>query len=287
MSVSGIRSAVQATIQRASAVTGVDYGYLMKTAQRESSFNPSARASTSSAAGLFQFTEQTWLATVKQFGDRHGYSAYADQIRQNSEGRYVVAGGARQAVLDLRLDPTAASVMAAELTSQNGAYLKGRIGRDPTIGELYAAHFLGRLGSARLIEAMEKYSTTPAANLFPEAARANPTIFYKGGRAATVQEVYSNLVGTATQSAPVPPPAAPEPSGFIQYAGNSRSQDIRREQEVLMALILGGNGGGESQSAGSRLGGSLFSTEMLRVLSEASSGLEPRSARKADQPLSG
>jgi hypothetical protein len=282
MSISGIRSAVQTIIQRAGAATGVDPGYLMKTAQRESSFNPTARASTSSATGLFQFTEQTWLATVKQFGDRHGYSAYAAQIRQNSEGRYVVSGGSRQAVLDLRMDPTAASVMAGEFTQQNAAYLKGRIGREPTQGELYMAHFMGPAGSARLIDALESQPMAPAANIFPDAARANPTIFYRGGRAATVQEVYANLVRTGAVPPPLP---APEPVGFIQFAGNSRSQEVKREQEVLMALILGGGRGDENSTPGSRLGGSLFSTEMLRVLADASSGRDSATARRGEDPL--
>ncbi|MCA6299458.1 MAG: transglycosylase SLT domain-containing protein [Phenylobacterium sp.] len=284
MSISGIRSAVQTIIQRAGAATGVDPGYLMKTAQRESSFNPTARASTSSATGLFQFTEQTWLATVKQFGDRHGYSAYAAQIRQNSEGRYVVSGGSRQAVLDLRMDPTAASVMAGEFTQQNAAYLKGRIGREPTQGELYMAHFMGPAGSARLIDALESQPMAPAANIFPDAARANPTIFYRGGRAATVQEVYANLVRTGAVPPPLP---APEPVGFIQFAGNSRSQEVKREQEVLMALILGGGRGDENSTPGSRLGGSLFSTEMLRVLADASSGRDSATARRGEDPLLG
>ena len=259
MSISGIRSAVQTIIQRASAVTGVDSGYLMKTAQRESSFNPAARATTSSATGLFQFTEQTWLAMVKQYGDRHGLGAYADQVRKTSEGRYVVDGGARQAVLDLRLDPNAASVMAGELTSQNAAYLKGRIGREPNQGELYMAHFLGPMGSARLIDAVESQPMAPAVTIFPDAARANPTIFYKAGRPATV------------------PLKTPQPADFIQYA-SSRGADVQREQELLMALILGGGRNSDSASTGMRLGGSLFSTEMLRVLADVAT--DPGSGQK-------
>lgn len=271
MSIGGIRSAVQTIIQRASAATGVDSGYLMKTAQRESSFNPAARAATSSAAGLFQFTEQTWLATLKSYGERHGYGAYANQIRQGADGRYTVAGGARQSVLDLRLDANAASVMAAELTSQNAAYLKGRIGREANAGELYAAHFLGPAGSARLIEAVENQPNSPAAAFFPDAARANPTIFYKGGRAATVKEVYADLVRTGGVTVL---PAQTRQAAYIQLA-DDRKDEIRREQQALMALILGGRdeGAGLGETGGGglggRLGGSLFSTEMLRVLASA------------------
>ena len=74
MTISAIPSqgGVEAAIRRASASTGVDFDFLMKTAQRESAMNPAARARTSSAAGLFQFIEQTWLATLKQHGGKHG-----------------------------------------------------------------------------------------------------------------------------------------------------------------------------------------------------------------------
>jgi len=289
MTISGIRSAVQTIIQRAGAATGVDSGYLMKTAQRESSFNPSARASTSSAAGLFQFTEQTWLATVKSYGDRHGYGAYAAQIRQGADGRYTVAGGARQAVLDLRLDANAASVMAGELTSQNAAYLKGRIGRDPNAGELYVAHFLGPAGSARLIETLESQPMAPAAAFFPDAARANPTIFYKGGRPATVKEVYADLVRTGGITVM---PVQTQQAGYIQYA-DDRKEEIRREQQALMALILGGRddgtalGGDGGSDLGGRLGGSLFSTEMLRVLASASATAESAPRRTGEDVSQG
>ena len=110
----------------------------------------------SSAAGLFQFVEQTWLSTLKQHGSKHGYARYAELITKGPDGRYRVDGAeARRAVMDLRLDPHAASLRAGELTSDHAAYLKGRTGRDPTAGELYAAHFLGPQGSARLIQAMQ------------------------------------------------------------------------------------------------------------------------------------
>ena len=100
MTVQGIRGVVEAAIQRASLATGVDFSFLMKTAGRESGMNPSAKAGTSSAAGLFQFTEQTWLSTLKQHGAKHGYARYADLVEKGSDGRYhVPAGDARRAGL--------------------------------------------------------------------------------------------------------------------------------------------------------------------------------------------
>src|SRR6201991_2459756 len=190
MAVQGIRGIVEAAIQRASQATGVDFGFLMKTASRESGMNPRAQASTSSAAGLFQFVDQTWLSTLKQHGTKHGYARYAELISKGSDGRYRVAGDeARRAVMDLRLDPHASSLMAGELASDHAAYLRGRTGRDPTAGELYAAHFLGPQGSAKLIEAVQTTPGATAAHIFPDAAHSNRSIFYHDGRPATVAEV--------------------------------------------------------------------------------------------------
>jgi hypothetical protein len=271
MAVQGIRAIVEQAIDRASKATGVDFGFLMKTAGRESSFNPSAKASSSSAAGLFQFVEQTWLSTLKQHGAKHGYARYADLITKGSDGRYRVDGGeARRAVMDLRLDPHAASLMAGELTADHASYLKGRVGRSPTAGELYAAHFLGPQGSAKLIKAAESQPGTVAASLFPDAARANKSIFYRDGRARTVGEVYANLTksgGPESPVGPTPAPADPEDGGFIQYA-SMRQTARKREQDALISLILRGAQPADQAGVGSRLAGSLFTSEMLKVLSD-------------------
>lgn len=272
MAVQGIRAIVEQAIDRAAKATGVDFGFLMKTAGRESSFNPQARASSSSAAGLFQFVEQTWLSTLKQHGAKHGYARYADLITRGSDGRYRVEGGdARRAVMDLRLDPHAASLMAGELASDHAAYLKGRVGRDPTAGELYAAHFLGPQGSARLIKAVESQPDSTAASLFPDAARANKSIFYRDGRARTVGEVYANLTRTGGAQPAVGPAEAPAEApdgGFIQYA-SLRQQARKAEHDALIAFILRGTQAEDASGLGNRLTGSLFTSEMLKVLSES------------------
>jgi hypothetical protein len=270
--VQGIRSVVEGAIQRASQATGVDFSFLMKTAGRESGMNPGAKAGGSSAAGLFQFVEQTWLSTLKQHGSKHGYARYADLISKGSDGKYHVSSSeARRAVMDLRLDPHASSLMAGELAADHAAYLKGRTGRDPTAGELYAAHFLGPQGSARLIEAVQTAPGAIAAHMFPDAARANKTIFYHDGKAASVAQVYANLTRTGGEGAAVDPAsdAAPaEDGGFIQYA-SARQADRLREQDALVSLILRGSQPSDQMGIGSRLTGSMFTTEMLKVLSDS------------------
>lgn len=277
MTVESIKGAVQSAIQRAAKATGVDFSFLMRTAKRESGYNPSAKATTSSAGGLFQFVDQTWLSVLKKHGSKYGYARYADLISKGSDGRYYVQGAdARKAVMGLKLDPHASSLMAGEMASDHTSYLRDRVGRAPTSGELYAAHFLGPKGSARLIEAAQTNPAGSAAALFPDAARANPTIFYRQGRAATVGEVYANLSRTGG-SGPVQVKAPDEnEGGFVQYA-SARTLDHIQQQKMLIDLILrqpgdsglGAFGGSDSEGGMARVGGSLFSTEMLRVLSEA------------------
>ena len=268
MAIQGLRGAVEAAIQRASSATGVDFSFLMKTANRESGYNPKAKAATSSAAGLFQFVEQTWLSTLKQHGAKYGYARYADLISRGADGRFSVSGAeARKAVMDLRLDPHAASLMAGELASDHASYLKGRTGRTPTAGELYVAHFLGPSGSAKLIEAANSRPGVAAATLFPDAAQANRSIFYRDGRPATVAEVYANLTRTGGNT---PAVEAQPDDGFLQYASARRSERLR-EQEAMVDLILRGNQSPDREGSSARLTGSLFSSEMLRVLSDSRS----------------
>lgn len=276
MAVEGIRGAVETAIQRASQATGVDFSFLMRTANRESGYNPRAKAPTSSAAGLFQFVEQTWLATLKKHGAKYGYARYSDLIVQGSDGRYRVNGAeAREAVMNLRFDPHAASLMVGEMTSDNAAYLAGRIGRQPTAGELYAAHFLGPQGAARLIQAVNTNPAASAAAYFPDAAQANRSIFYRDGRALTVSEVYGNLTRTGGQGGGVTPRAPASPSGFVQYASARRAdQTARQQQDALVEFILRGPQGsdpalGSGTGGGRNLGSTLLTSEMLRALSDA------------------
>ncbi len=266
MSVQSIRGVVETAIQRASQATGVDFGFLLGAARRESGYNPGAKAHTSSAAGLFQFVDQTWLATLKRHGAKYGYARYAELISQGADGRFYVSGAeARRAVMDLKLDPHAASLMAGELTTDHASYLRGRVGREPTAGELYAAHFLGPKGSARLIEAAQHSPGANAAALFPDAAAANRSIFQHQGRDATVAEVYANLTKAPGGAQTVAPPREDQ-GGFVQYASARQTERLQAEQE-LVDLVL--RGPVDARSDRPSVTSSLFTTEMLRVLSQS------------------
>lgn len=214
-SAAGLENRIEQAFAAASDTTGTSFEYLLKTAQRESSLNTNANARTSSAAGLFQFIESTWLETMKDAGGAVGLGRYADAIERGANGRYSVADPAlRKEILDLRYDPDIASMMAGALTRRNGAYLAERLGREANAGELYIAHFLGARGAASLIGLAEKAPGTTAADVFPRQAAANKSIFYDGRSARTVEEVYGELVrlhgGTAPALAtPVMTAAAP------------------------------------------------------------------------------
>lgn len=263
----GVGGQVEAALKRAASATGVDFDFLMRTARRESGFNSGAKASTSSAAGLFQFVEQTWLTTLKRHGAAHGYARYANLIQEGADGRYRVEGHeARQAVMDLRFDPHAASVMAASLANDHAAYLRGRTGREPTGGELYAAHFLGPQGSARLIEAYNANPNASAAAFFPDAAAANHNVFYRGGRPLSVAQVYADLShtgGAGEAAGGVGYPGEAGEVAFAAYAG-ARHTERERQEALLVGMLLSGEG-----AAAAGPFGAMYSSDLLTLLSQA------------------
>lgn len=195
MSINPVGAAgIQSAIAAASRKTGIDFDYLLGQAKVESGLNASARAGTSSASGLYQFIEQSWLGVVKKHGAEHGLGWAADSI-QGSGGRYTVTGGARQAILNLRNDPEAASLMAAAHAADNKAALEASTGRDATGTDLYMAHFLGLGGAKTFLNAMAANPGRQAASLFPAAAAANRSVFYGAGGARSLAEVYQRFAG--------------------------------------------------------------------------------------------
>lgn len=220
-------SAVTGAIRQAAQATGTSFQYLLATAQVESGLNPQAGAATSSARGLFQFVEQTWLGTMKQSGAALGYGHYADAISKTASGRYEVADPAmRREILKLRNDPTVNAVMAGAFTQANAALLSQKLGRAPSEGELYLAHFLGAGGAARLISLAAAEPRGSAASYFPFAAHANTSIFYDRGTGAprSLAQVRNILtarydVAARRPSAPVATAqAAPEPGSAATAA---------------------------------------------------------------------
>jgi hypothetical protein len=188
-------SSVTSAIKLASAQTGVDFSYLVKKADVESSMDPKAKSSSSSATGLFQFVEQTWLRVIKAYGDKYGLTSVADRINIGSDGVARVADNStRQAILNLRKDPQVSSQMAAELTNENRETLETKVGGKIGSTELYLAHFLGAGGATTFLKQMRANPQAAAADYLPSAASANPTIFYdKEGQPRSLGQIYKHF----------------------------------------------------------------------------------------------
>lgn len=214
-SVSDVTQGIAGTIRKAAQATGAGFDYLVKTAMRESSMDPAAKAKTSSAAGMFQFVEQTWFEMIKQAGPKYGLDAEAAAITQSGNGRYAVADPrAKAQILALRHDPEISALMAGEFTGRNNALMTSALRRPPSEGELYAAHFLGAQGAIDLIRLASAAPDAKAASQFPEAASANRSIFYSGGKALGAADVLAKLVG---KHASTPTVAEPQPAPLVAH----------------------------------------------------------------------
>lgn len=245
--VSRVMSAIQAAAQK----TGTGFDYLLRTARRESSLQPTAQAPTSTARGLYQFIDSTWLTMVREEGRNLGLGRFAEQIGRDASGRPTVADpAARQQILALRDDPAVSALMAGAFTNRNAAELRSATGRDPTEGELYMAHFLGSGGAARLINANQSNPQATAARLFPDAAGANRRIFFDQGRPRTIAEVYevlasgqSTTVAATTGAAPAAQTVAAATAAQEQASGWSAVPKINADPTRPFHSLFAGGGG--------------------------------------------
>lgn len=221
------KDSVQEALKLASRTTGVSFEYLVKTARRESDLDPTLRSKTSTATGLFQFLDDTWLETLKADGARYGYGQYSGAITRSASGNLDIADPSlKQQVMALREDPVANAVMGGAFTNRNAADLRALLGRQPTDGELYVAHFFGSGGARKFLDLVATSPEARADVMFPEPAAANRPIFYdKTGRPRSAAEIYAVLIKqhgteTTTSAAAVPssPPAQAAPPAALALA---------------------------------------------------------------------
>ncbi len=245
-------------IRDASKRSGVDFRFMLAKAQTESSFDPGAKARTSSASGLYQFIESTWLNTVRQHGAKHGLGQYAAQIEDDfGGGPKVRDAAARKTILDLRFDPRAASSMAAEFARSNYNQLENALGSGVNATDLYLAHFLGAGGATRFLASYRQDPQRIAATQFPEAAAANRGVFYDAsGRARTLDQVYrffeskmtrdvADVAAIASAEAPAAAKPAPKPAATpalppqLQALANQFGlKGAALKPETIMAMAL-------------------------------------------------
>jgi hypothetical protein len=182
----GIRAAINGA-----ATEGVSANYLARLAQKESSFDPNAPATGSTGLGLYQFVDGTWVGQMRAHGTPE-QQAIAATIKLDRNKRAIITNEAQRQLMASRTDPATASVMAAHLTRENARALKAKIGRDPTEGELYLAHFMGSGRAAQLLTADPNAN---ASELFAREAKSNRGIFYnRDGTPRTVAQVRERLM---------------------------------------------------------------------------------------------
>jgi Transglycosylase SLT domain len=226
---------IRAAIAQAAGRTGVDFGYLYNQARIESSLDPHAKARTSSAAGLFQFTKQTWLQVVQAHGSDHGAAWAAEAIGGGRAGLTVADPKLRIAIDNLRYDPEFASAMAAEFAADNRGHLEAGVGHDVEPVDLYLAHFLGSAGAVDFLSAHDDDPNAAAAPLFPAAAAANRAIFYTAaGAPRSLGEIRASFAAKLGGSAP-PGGSAGAVSG-APYSTQSRHVVAASAQRTPMEM---------------------------------------------------
>ncbi|TDG16598.1 hypothetical protein E2C05_29075, partial [Paracraurococcus ruber] len=186
---------VAAALGQASRATGIDPLLLVALAWQESRFDPRARNGRSTARGLMQFTQATWLEVVRDFGPRHGLAPTAAQLRTDWQTGTIGTRNGRQMrqVLALRDNPRYAAVLAAERINRARASLQDTLGRAPRPEDLYLVHLLGPGGAQRFLAGLAKTPGRPAAEFVASDSLAlNREVFTDRGtgRPLTLAEVH-------------------------------------------------------------------------------------------------
>lgn len=251
---------VVSAVRNASLQTGTQFETLLASAAIESGLQPTAQASTSTAKGLFQFTEQTWLGTVRQFGAGSGLASEAASIVQRGGQLTVEDPAALQRILAMRTNPTIAAQMAGAHMRALASQIAAGTGQTPDAGDLYLGHFLGGAGATKMLLSLQNTPTRPAADVLPQAARANQAMFYaKDGTPYTTAQFVANVrervaraftdIGSTMPSGPVAltgsttkgtSPDAPDSgaSGWGVATPGNRASTVERSMVALLTEVF-------------------------------------------------
>ncbi len=227
------RRQLEGIILDASRKTGANFAYMMDKAQQESGLRVDAKAKTSSASGLYQFIDQTWLNMLKAHGAKHGYAEVAQKIESKPNGQAFVADATeRQQILNLRHDAKISALMAGEFARENTEHLKAKTDRPVGKTEMYLAHFLGAGGAAKFINALEQQPQQDAASLLPAAARSNRSVFFdKDGSPRSVAEIYNRFANRFAE------------------AHDFHKHETEMDKRHATVITVADNGAGNSNSA--------------------------------------
>lgn len=260
---------VLTAIKAASKESGVDFAYLVNKAAQESGFRTDVKAATSSATGLYQFTEQTWLQMIRENGSKHGLDTLASKIVARPDGSLTVKDRAlRHQILELRKNPEMAAAMAAELAQDNKTYLQNNVGGNIGSTELYLAHFLGASGAADFLTALKENPQTKAAGLLPEAASANRSVFYdQNGSPKSVAAIYDHFaLKMEGKGIDIPADAVAPPTMLASLGGvldKLPNLKLKAAETTTLASAAAPASSGANGLAGGATAAALFSTMIL------------------------
>jgi len=176
-------------------LSGHSYSAILAQATQESGLNAGARNKSSSAAGPFQFLERTWLDLFRRHGSAYGLGDLARQIDSRNGIPSVKDPAVRKQILDLRHDIDVSAGMAGRYLAEGRGRLEKRLKRPVTEAESRIAYVMGVGGAAKLIRTAEANPGAVAAQLLPNAAKANHNLFHDraSGRALTARETVARL----------------------------------------------------------------------------------------------
>ena len=184
----------------------------------ESGGDPRAKAKTSSATGLGQFTQGTWMKMIETYRPE------------------LLEGRNRQQVLELRTDPELSIEMTGNLARENANYLESR-GVPVNENSLYLSHFLGAGDAAKVLKASPD---TPISELVKETSiAANQNILGGDKTASDITRWASNKM---LASAPAQGAAQAAGAPSIRY-GYKPGEGQFRTPEAEAAPQQGGIGG--------------------------------------------
>ena len=217
--------------------TGESFEFLSDLFRQESTFRVGVRARTSSATGLGQHIDRTWLKNVYYAGCKYGLDDYADQIRIRRSGSDAAdiefSGTSRQDrfLMNLRRNPRFSALMSAENSQYEVGLIQHWTGMTlDQDWQKYSVHFFGVEAAYFFYDRYQSSPNASAAARLPRQARANRAIFYTGGRARSYQEVgtwFQGKFGTGRYRERYQVAAYRPPSDVrVGYAGQTRDENV-------------------------------------------------------------
>lgn len=198
--------AAKGTLSAVSNMSGVSLDTLTKFIGLESSFNPGASAEGTTASGYAQINDATWKDIVAKHGKAYGFT---DADRN-----------------DPRVNMLAGALRVRDITESATKSL----GREPSEAEVYTMYVMGPTGGLKLLKEAANTPDAVAADIFPDAAKSNPALFYTDGKERKSPRTLKELTSVFEQKV----------SGAGETFNLRREVETPTPEEVVSTDVLGG-----------------------------------------------